>query len=216
MAVTQNPIIGMSRKSVGNVSFRTWRGLNIIQAKPLRVKDTYSDAKQAQRNCMVLIVYVYRRIKAAVLDGLINFVLPRDQYTWFLSLNLVGATDKSAAPSVSLIPASMVISSGIIGVTSMSPTIPSPGDAFLEIGWAPTPAPANGAASDLIFVVIWNETLNEWYAEGHASGIIRSDALDHIVLPFSWDTGHNGHVWTGFIRADFAEVSDNSYNSFAV
>ena len=44
MAVLQNPLIGRARKSIGAVTFSTWRGLNVGRTKPVNVRQSNSAA----------------------------------------------------------------------------------------------------------------------------------------------------------------------------
>ena len=45
MATTQNGIFGRSSGSIGNVVTSTWKGLNVIKAKPIYVKRQYTPAE---------------------------------------------------------------------------------------------------------------------------------------------------------------------------
>ena len=49
MAVTQNFLIGRTRKSAGGTRFSTWKGLNVIAAKPMQVKQTVTEAVELNR-----------------------------------------------------------------------------------------------------------------------------------------------------------------------
>jgi hypothetical protein len=56
MAIIQNPLIGRARKSLGNTTFATWKGLNILKQKIFEPKkQTISDAVALNRAKMQLI-----------------------------------------------------------------------------------------------------------------------------------------------------------------
>ena len=55
MAVTQNFLIGRTRKSAGGTRFSTWKGLNVIAAKPMQVKQNITEAVELNRAKMAVI-----------------------------------------------------------------------------------------------------------------------------------------------------------------
>lgn len=55
MAIGQNFLTGRMRKSAGGTRFSTWRGLNIIAAKPMEVRQNVTPAVQLNRDKMSLI-----------------------------------------------------------------------------------------------------------------------------------------------------------------
>lgn len=55
MAIGQNFLTGRMRKSAGGTRFSTWRGLNVIAAKPMEVRQNVTPAVQLNRDKMSLI-----------------------------------------------------------------------------------------------------------------------------------------------------------------
>lgn len=52
MAISQNFLTGRMRKSAGGTRFSTWRGLNIVAAKPISVRQNVTPAVQLNRDKM--------------------------------------------------------------------------------------------------------------------------------------------------------------------
>lgn len=55
MAISQNFLTGRMRKSAGGTRFSTWRGLNIVASKPMKVQQNVTPAVQLNRDKMSLI-----------------------------------------------------------------------------------------------------------------------------------------------------------------
>lgn len=63
MAVTQNFLIGRTRKSAGGTRFSTWKGLNVIAAKPMQVKQNVTEAVELNRAKMAIISSLVKKLK---------------------------------------------------------------------------------------------------------------------------------------------------------
>jgi len=66
MAVVQNPIIGRARGSVATTTFTTWKGLNVIKAKPISVANPQSAGQVQQRGRLRFISRLSRRVGALI------------------------------------------------------------------------------------------------------------------------------------------------------
>jgi hypothetical protein len=55
MAISQNFLTGRMRKSAGGTRFSTWRGLNIVAAKPISVRQNVTPAVQLNRDKMSVV-----------------------------------------------------------------------------------------------------------------------------------------------------------------
>lgn len=66
MAVTQNPIIGRARGSVATTTFTTWKGLNVIKAKPITVANPSTAGQVRQRGRLRFISRLASRIAPVV------------------------------------------------------------------------------------------------------------------------------------------------------
>jgi len=98
MAVVQNPIIGRARGSVATTTFTTWKGLNVIKAKPISVANPKSEGQVQQRGRLRFISRLSRRVGAlirrnyAILAvGKTSFnAFAQDNFSRFDSVNAVG------------------------------------------------------------------------------------------------------------------------------
>lgn len=66
MAISQNFLTGRMRKSAGGTRFSTWRGLNIVAAKPISVRQNVTQAVQDNRDKMALVGKAIAKINVSV------------------------------------------------------------------------------------------------------------------------------------------------------
>jgi len=201
----------LTRKSLGNVIFRRWRGLNIIQERLLVYKVEPTPKRLAQQDAMRILVYIYRRAKPAIDIGLSQFTPPKDAYSWFLSLNLSAATDRSSPPSASLIPASLKVSDGIIGTTPITVINFSVGSPVVNVYWNGAAAPSNSNPADQICTVIWNSSKNEWNYDVSGGGSQRSTGSVTSPVTSIPSPADVIHVWLFFQNSAHTEFSDSVY-----
>jgi hypothetical protein len=66
MAITQNFLIGRTRKSAGGTRFSTWKGLNVIAAKQINVKQTITEALTISRGKMAAAIVISKQLKLII------------------------------------------------------------------------------------------------------------------------------------------------------
>lgn len=87
MALVQNPIIGKTSGSVGNVTFTGWKGKNVMKTK---AENSYSNPTQTQLNNnakFAVLVAFYRTISSIVSSGFKASAVGKSEYNAFMQEN---------------------------------------------------------------------------------------------------------------------------------
>ena len=87
MAVTQNPIIGRSKQSLSNTVFSTWKGRNVIRAKPLEVANPRTLGQVSSRNKIKILSGMAKNLRAAIVIGLKSVSQLVTEYNSFVQAN---------------------------------------------------------------------------------------------------------------------------------
>lgn len=95
MSISQNPLTGQMKKSMGNFSTYTLNGQNIVRSKAFNKKDANSDAQKAHRTGFKLLVSEYQSLGLILEKGLLNRPEGVSVYNQFFALNLPRAIDIS-------------------------------------------------------------------------------------------------------------------------
>jgi len=112
MAITQNPLIGASKGSLGNVTMTRLRGKNILKNKAI---NNYSDPTPTQlRNnfAFALLVAFSRTIKSLYRAGFKEVATSMSEYNKFMQLNNPEALTGSTVVDTAIDPAKIVIAQG--------------------------------------------------------------------------------------------------------
>lgn len=156
LTVTQNPLIGRARKSFANNVFTTYKGLNVVKAKPLSVANPNTEKQQVFRNAQKMIVELYRAASAVIKLGFQQTANPLSPYNAFVSYNRLNAFDYSTPPTPSLQPADVLFSKGSMTPTEMTSIILDESDGTAEFNWSTGAVDASQNANDTLSVVILN------------------------------------------------------------
>lgn len=156
LTVTQNPLIGRARKSFANNVFTTYKGLNVVKAKPLSVANPNTDKQKVFRNAQKMIVELYRAASAVVKLGFQQTANPLSPYNAFVSYNRLNAFDYSTPPTPSLQPADVLFAKGSMTSTGMTSVVLDESDGTATFTWNTTALDASQNANDTLSVVILN------------------------------------------------------------
>lgn len=209
MARVQNTLIGRSSGSVGGATFTTWKGINVLKSKPISVANPKTLGQRQQRNRFALLVMIYRLIAGAVKIGYADMAIMMSAYNAFMSENVISATTVNLDGSADLVPSSLKVSKGTIGVTPISlvDLIAGSLDVFVAF---PVTIPVGGASNDIPYVVAYNETQDIW-CYGNTN-ILRSDAETTASFLTELVSGDNIHTWLFFKSEDDNDTSDSFYS----
>ncbi len=67
--IVSNPLIGASRKSMGNATFSNWKGIYVLKTKPISVANPNSQAQIQQRSAFRQLVQAFREMPGAIRTG---------------------------------------------------------------------------------------------------------------------------------------------------
>lgn len=87
MAITQNTLIGRSRKKIGGVIMSKWKGLNVIRSKPLQVKNPQAPGQRGQRNKWTIMNLLFRPLLTLLNAGFNSLAINKSAYNVAFSKN---------------------------------------------------------------------------------------------------------------------------------
>lgn len=87
MSIVSNPLIGKTRKSMGGVTFSSWKGINVMKEKAANVANPNTALQQAQRGKFSTAVSVYQSIPEVVKKGFAQLAIKKSAYNAFCSTN---------------------------------------------------------------------------------------------------------------------------------
>jgi hypothetical protein len=114
MAISQNPLTGQMKKSMGNFSTYTLNKQNIVRSKAFNKKDANSEAQQIHRAGFKLLVNEFQTLDLILEKGLLNRPEGVSVYNQFFAVNMPRVID-SSGDSVTLNYEEMTISTGPVG-----------------------------------------------------------------------------------------------------
>lgn len=213
MAVVQNPITGRSRNSFASAIFQTWKGKNVLRAKPLTVANPRTVGQQLQRMKLAMMVFFYRQIAGVIKIGYKSQAVGQSEYNAFASEALRNAFTGSTAEGAEWDFSKLLVSKGTISPTTITNVTADGAD--YTVTW-PTAANMPGqSVSDKAVVVISENDNNGQFldAVGFVTEATRGDG-SVIVDAAGTSIGIGGQVaWLFFVNAD-GEVSDSDFHAF--
>lgn len=206
MAVPQNTLIGKTKQSVGNATFTTWKGINVLKSKPVSVANPRTQGQVNQRQKMSNFVAFYRKnaaifnagfrqqavkqsaYNAAASTNMTNFSIGDDPAVIFDNIELL-ETGKG-----SLYPAPITVATATAAGNSAT------------VNWDDTPF-ADQLNSDKAYVLILGDdgvTLGQGLASSsRADGNIIVNNLDQIQL------GDTIYAYLFFVQTSTGKVSNS-------
>lgn len=209
MAIVSNPLIGKTRKSMGNATFTTWKGINILKEKAINVANPRTDGQVLQRNKLKVLVAMYQFLSASVLLGFKERAVKMSEYNAFVSANLRNNSFLVNGVDVEIDVTKLIVSDGSLTPSSMtSAAVDSDTDELLLV--YPTTPVGNQNASDILNVVLIWEGGDA--PQTNLSAATRADGTVTFKVDGNVLQGEYIHVYTFFTRADGSKSSDNSFN----
>lgn len=212
--VTQNPFIGRARKSAGNMTMTTWKGLNVLKTKPLSVANPQTDGQMQQRSVLSQMVAIFRHISAAVNAGFVELAIHMSRYNAFLGVNMDEAFDMSAPPVATLLWEDLSVSRGSMYPTAIASFVADRSDNSLLLTWSGTVDAPGQSLTDKCYVVFVDEQLLE-YASILGTAI-RSDAGTNLAMPAAWQIGDTARCYLFFASPDGRKSSDSQNTSSVI
>lgn len=206
--VVSNPLIGKSKQSMGNATFSTWKGINVLKEKPQSVANPQTDGQIMQRSAFSQMVAAFRNMPAVVRAGFKKLAVKKSEFNAFVSYALKNAFDFSTPPTATLVPADVLISKGTISATDATSYVADRSSNTIVANWIHTVLQPGQSAADLAIVAAYNITKDDWY--GEVTNALRSADTASIVLPADWSTGDTLRIYLGFYNETSGESSDST------
>lgn len=215
MSVTQNVLIGKSRKSMGNATFTTWKGLNVLKSKPVSVANPQTDKQLAQRSALRQLVSMFRANRGAIEAGFKSKAIKMSAFNAFTSYNLKNGFNLSSPPDADFSPTNFSFSRGTIETTAIATAVIDASAHTLTITWAPSPLSAGQSNSDTVGWGVVNTTAANEMESGTTTDV-RSAGTATITLANTYTAGDTCIVYLFFKSATDNAVSDSVNTSVTV
>ena len=212
--VVSNPLIGKSRQSMGNATFATWKGINVLKEKPQSVANPNSDGQQQQRSAFSQMVTAFRNMPAVVRAGFKKLAVKKSEFNAFTSYNLKNAFDMSAPPAATFVPADALISKGTISSTAAATNTADRSNNTIVVTWSHAVLQPGQSNADLAIIAAYNVTKNDWY--GEVTSALRSADTGSITLPADWAVADSVQVYLAFYNEASGESSDSTNANTAI
>ena len=206
--VVSNPLIGHSRKSIGNATFTTWKGIDVLKTKPISVANPNSDGQSQQRSAFRQMVEAFRNMPAVIQSGFKKLAVKKSEFNAFMSYNLKNAFNLAVPPAATLVPADVLISKGTIATTGLTNAVSSRAANTVVVNFPATADQPGQSLTDVALVAVYNETKGDFYGEVTAAA--RNTGTASIALPAEWEVGDVLTVYLGFSNPLSKETSDST------
>lgn len=208
LTIVQNTLIGRSKQSIGNATFTTWKGKNVLKSKPITVENPRTDGQVTQRLRMSAIVGLYRQISGAIQLGFKEQAVGKSEYNAFVSENIINGTSVTLPSTVTIVWSQILVAMGTIASTIMSAVVADKSSGNTTFTWSSAVLQPGQSLTDKLNVVIYNVTQNYFNI-----GIDIGDRADNTALlgDLVMNTGDTLEVYYFFTKADGSKSSDSEH-----
>lgn len=206
MAIVSNPLIGKTKKSMGNVTFTTWKGINVLKDKAVNVANPKTPGQVLQRDKLRLLVAFYQYLSAAVMLGMKERAVKMSEYNAYVSANLRANAFDNSGGALIIDNSKLIIADGSLTPTSILSVSASESSGNATITFDPTIVGNQNNSDDLNVVLIqeFNET-----PETHLHAGSRDNGSVNVPLNAGSAMGDFVDVYVFFTRADGSKSSDS-------
>lgn len=136
MALVQNALIGRTKGSVGNVTFTTWKGKNVLKTKAINAYSNPTDNQLFNNLCFMKMVALYRSLALIVSLGFKELAIGKSEYNAFMQQNPYSVAITGTGESAKVDSANLIVSKGsLINNASFQPTLDTHEATVLKIDW---------------------------------------------------------------------------------
>jgi hypothetical protein len=214
MAIVQNTLIGRSRRSVGGVTFSTWKGLNVAKSKPVSVANPKSPKQIMRRSILTQLVALFRMVPNGVDNGFRSLAIHMSPYNAFVGANAKNGFATDAPPAAAILYGNLVFAKGTIAPTAIVSAVASVAGASTIIDWDGSLLGVGQSVTDKANIVLINST------KGNAHSVT-NDAVrtaGTMFVPeedFAYSLGDVIRVYLFFTSTTNSSVSDSVYLNIA-
>jgi len=127
MSITQNPLTGLTRKSMGNFTMYKKGHKTIIRSKPFEPKDPKTEEQLRQRSKFKLLAEVYTSFGGITDTGFVENMKDLTAYNLFVSINYRLVYDKNSKNPVVNYSRLLVSKGSIPGISVLESTLTGEG-----------------------------------------------------------------------------------------
>lgn len=213
LTIVQNTLIGRSKQSIGNATFTTWKGKNVLKSKPISVENPQTDGQVTQRLKMTGIVLLFRSVAAAVALGFKERAVGMSEYNAFVKNNIIPATTITLPSTITYNYSAIYMSMGTISPTDMTSVVADDSLNTVVFTFPSTADFPGQSTTDKITIVYINTTGGGYkvVTEGAARSAGTLSVADSAMV-----TGDVLEVYTFFTKADGSKSSDSTYQQVTV
>lgn len=207
MARVSNTLIGKASGSVGNATFSTWKGINVLKEKAVSVANPNTDLQIMRRSALSQTVIIFRLISAAVALGFKKLATGMSAYNAFASNALKFAYDFATPPTAEFVPSDLLVSKGTISTTPILSLVADRSSNSVAFTFSATVDAPGQSLTDKTGMVAFNETKNLWISK--VGDTVRSAGTDEIVMPAAWAVADVVQGYLFFYNEASGESSDS-------
>lgn len=218
MAVVQNTLIGKASGSVGNVTFLSWRGINVLKSKPTSVANPRTPGQTLQRGKLTMIVMLYRAINNIVNIGYAARAIRQSAYNAFVKSNIrnIFTVGSDNIPIINY--ALLKIAQGTIQTLILEVKADDSTSNIIALNYTQGIIPIGATANDNVRAVAYNATNNTYGHYTDTITIAELRSLETLRIPFITQvtSGDVIHIYTFIDSAVGQSVSDSHYITYII
>lgn len=206
MAKVQNPIIGKATGSAAGMTFSSWKGLNIMRAKPVSSGKVAKPLQVSQRNKMTGIVVLMRAILPFIRLAFKEVAIAVTEANKFISKNIGFVAPETGFLNVASLPDLVIAQGSLQKPVNVEVTVTVGGISVAKTD-SDVISPEDNSADEL-YVVMYNEQSRLFRAVSTGSTRVETDSVEFTGLG---STLQDIHVYTCYINAATGKSSDGVY-----
>jgi hypothetical protein len=205
--ITQNPLIGRARKSIGsNIGYK-WFNKNVFRTKALQFTEGVSASREIQKLFFKACQAFSKSMLSAVRIGMKQQATDMPAYSWFIGWLLRNAGNSYPGPATLDLDVT-IISKGTLQQPATLAIAPASSES-VKIDWDDDSGSGNALATDKLMVAWFNPTTDVGGSE--LTGTVkRADATTTLKIPGAV-AGDVLQVWAFFTDASGSIVSDSGF-----
>jgi hypothetical protein len=211
MAKMQSGLFGPISGKIGGTVGSVWKGIPTMRTKPVSVANPRTPAQTAQRDKFSNVVSVARLLLSSLIQPYWDpFARRMSGYNSFVRAN-IGAFDDSGLAT----PADFNAARGsLLGIT------PSIVQSFavgndVELTWTDNTGQSDALATDIVRLLVYNETQNKWDFSPTAT-YTRDSEGGFFLTATEVNSGDVLHCYTFAVRPDTSKISDSNYATITI
>lgn len=207
MARVSNTLIGKASGSVGNATFSSWKGINVLKEKATTVANPNTIPQQNQRVGFALFVEVFRKIPTVVRLGFKKLAVKQSEFNAFIAANVPNALNFGVPGSPVIDAGDVFISKGTLAGTVITSILADRSNNSILIAFPIGITGPGQSLTDLSLGAVYNSTRNDWAASPATE--VRSAGTCTIVMPAIWAVADVVTGYLGFANQLDGNSSDS-------